>query len=71
MSEDEILNRKRVAMDRKLATRRFDSLKLAIKAEAIAELICARMPQGGESRPLTYQDLIAYHIKLSEEAEEE
>ena len=67
----EILNRKRVTMDRELVARKFDSLKLAIKAEAIAGLIRARMPEGGESRPLTLQDLVAYHNKLREEAEEE
>lgn len=71
MSVDEIFNRNRATMDVKLVNRKFDSLKLAIKAEAIAELIRARMPQGAESRPLTHQDLVAYHNKLREEAEKE
>ena len=70
MSDDEIFNRKRATMDSELVARIFDRLKLAIKAEAIAELIRARMPQGGDSKPLTHQDLVAYHNKLREEAGE-
>ncbi len=70
MSNDEIINRQRVNSDLRLKAQIYNGLERAIKAEAIAELIRARMPQGRESRPLTHQDLVAYHNKLREEADE-
>ncbi len=67
MTTDEISNRGRVGSARMFVSRKYKSLELAIKAEAIAELIRARAMSDNEV--LTYDELVEYYNKLREEAE--
>lgn len=66
MTTDETSNRGRVGSARMLVSRKRKSLELAIKAEAIAELI--RAMAMSENKVLTYDELVEYHNKLREEA---
>lgn len=67
MTTEEISNRGRVCSARMLVSRKYKSLELAIKAEAIAELI--RAMAMSENEVLTYDELVEYHNKLREEAQ--
>lgn len=66
MTPDEIINNERLGSDRMLVGRRYESLELAIKAEAIAELIRAKAMEKNDI--LTYDELVEYHNKLREES---
>lgn len=66
MTTDETSNRGRVGSARMFVSRKYKSLELAIKAEAIAELIRARAMSDNEV--LTYDELVEYYNKLREEA---
>lgn len=66
MTTDETSNRGRVGSARMFVNRKYKSLELAIKAEAIAELI--RAMAMSENKVLTYEELVEYHNKLREEA---
>lgn len=64
MSKDEVTNRERVKIDSYAVEEMSIKLERFIQAEGIAQMIRALMPDGEDSSPLAYDELVEYHNRL-------